>query len=152
MKIVPLSIAHANMLVAKWHRHHKPLRVAKFAIGCESDGVLVGAAICFRPASRALDDGRTLEVSRLVTDGTENACSKLYGACAEIAKAMGFSKIQTYILDTEPGTSLRGSGWSLEASGCGGSPQGMRTNRPNGHELSLINLMTKQRWVKVFAP
>jgi len=44
MRIVPLSLAHANMLVAKWHRHHKPLRVAKFAIGCESDGVLVGAA------------------------------------------------------------------------------------------------------------
>jgi hypothetical protein len=136
--------------VARLHRHHKPIRVAKFSIGCEEDGVLVGAAICMRPACRALDDGRTVEVCRLVTDGTPNACSLLYGACARIAQHMGYEKIQTYILDSEPGTSLKGGGWVLEATGCGGTAQGLRRNRPNGHEDQSHTFKPKQRWAKKF--
>ena len=73
-----------------------------------------GVAICSNPVARNADDGLTLEVSRLCTDGTPNACSMLYGACARIAKDMGFKKIQTYILESEPGTSLRASGWICE--------------------------------------
>ena len=64
------------------------------------------------PVSRYLDDGLTLEVNRLCTDGTRNACSFLYGAAARAAKAMGYRKIITYILDTEDGASLRAAGWS----------------------------------------
>jgi hypothetical protein len=33
---------------------------------------------------------------------------------------MGFDKIQTYILDTEEGTSLRAAGWKYEATTAGG--------------------------------
>lgn len=76
------------------------------------DGQLVGVVITGRPVSRYLDDGLTLEVNRLCTDGTRNACSFLYGAAARVAKAMGYHKIITYILDTEDGTSLRAAGWS----------------------------------------
>ncbi|MGT2493099.1 XF1762 family protein [Cupriavidus basilensis] len=39
-----------------------------------------GVAIVGRPVARALDDGWTLEVNRLCTDGTSNACSMLYAA------------------------------------------------------------------------
>ena len=55
-----------------------------------------------RPVSRYLDDGLTLEVNRLCTTGAENACSMLYGAAARAARAMGYQKIITYTLDTEP--------------------------------------------------
>lgn len=71
-------------------------------------------AICSNPVARMSDDGLTLEVSRVCTDGTRNACSILYGACARIAKEMGFKKIQTYILESETGTSLKASGWKCE--------------------------------------
>ncbi|MGO9323539.1 MAG: XF1762 family protein [Terracidiphilus sp.] len=149
LKIVPLHLWQANELVAQLHRHSKPIRVHKFSIGCSKDGVLCGAAICMRPACRALDDGKTLEVCRLVTDGTHNACSLLYSTCAKISKLMGFLKIQSYILDSEPGTSLKAAGWTLEKTGCGGTPQGKRTNRPNGHEVTPITFATKQRWAKL---
>jgi hypothetical protein len=132
-----------------FNRHHKPMPSHKFSIGCESDGVLVGAAICMRPACRALDDGKTLEVARLATDGTENACSTLYGRCARIAGDMGYEKIQTYILESESGTSLKATGWTLEKTGCGGTPQGLRTNRSNGHEVTAVTMKTKQRWAKI---
>lgn len=148
LRVVPLHLRQANDLVAKMHRHHKPLRIAKFSIGLESNDILVAAAICMRPCCRALDDGKTLEVARLVSDGSKNACSKLYSACARIAKEMGYEKIQTYILDSEAGTSLRASGWALEATGCGGTPQGKRTKRPNGHEATMVTLESKQRWAK----
>ena len=149
LKKVPLHLRQANELVAQLHRHHKPIHVAKFSIGVEKDGQLCGAAICMRPASRALDDGKTVEVCRLVTDGTDNACSLLYAACAKTAKEMGYSKIQTYLLDSEPGTSLKGAGWVLEKTRCGGTAQGFRKNRPNGHKITDVTFETKQRWVKL---
>ncbi len=112
LKIIPISLADANSFVAEHHRHHKPVTGHKFSIGCESDGALVGVAIVGRPVSRYLDDGLTLEVNRLCTTGVKNACSFLYAAAARAAKAMGYRKIITYTLDSEPGTSLRAAGWT----------------------------------------
>jgi hypothetical protein len=71
----------------------------------------------------------TLEVTRLVTDGTKNACSALYSAAARVGKELGYQKIQTFILDTEPGTSLKASGWLFEAESAGGD--WTRTAKPN---------------------
>ena len=107
----PVSLAEANAFVAEYHRHHKPVRGHKFSLGCMADGRLAGVAIVGRPVSRYLDDGLTLEVNRLCTDGARNACSFLYGAAARAAREMGYHKIITYILDTEEGTSLRAAGW-----------------------------------------
>jgi hypothetical protein len=63
----------------------------------------------------------TLEVTRLATDGTRNACSFLYGAAARAAFALGYKRIGTYILDTEPGSTLKAAGWKLIGSAGGGS-------------------------------
>ena len=81
------------------------------------NGRLAGVAIVGRPVSRYLDDGLTLEVNRLCTDGTKNACSFLYGAAARAAKVLGYHRIVTYILDTESGVSLRASGWRVRGAG-----------------------------------
>jgi hypothetical protein len=62
---------------------------------------------------------------------------------------MGFSRIQTYILDREKGISLKGAGWVLEKRKCGGTPQGLRKNRPNGHEVTPITFVKKQRWASL---
>jgi hypothetical protein len=74
------------------------------------------------------DDGETAEVTRLCTDGTRNACSFLYGACARAAFALGFKRIGTYILASEPGTSLAAANWRLVGETSGGSWS--RGNRP----------------------
>ena len=118
LRIVPLTLAQANSLVASLHRHHKPVVGHRFSIGAEADGKLVGAAIVGRPVAgnRMVGNAQymTAEVTRLVTDGTKNACSILYAAAARTAREMGFDSIQTYTLEQESGTSLRAAGWTLD--------------------------------------
>ena len=114
LTIRPISIRSANIFVEQYHRHHGPKTGCKFAIACYEGETLHGVAICSNPVARNADDGMTLEVARLCTDGTYNACSILYSACARIAKEMGYRKIQTYILESETGTSLKASGWKCE--------------------------------------
>ena len=63
--------------------------------------------MCGRPVARKLDDGFTLEINRVCTDGTRNACSMLYGACVRIAREMGYHKVITYILESENGASVK---------------------------------------------
>ena len=67
----------------------------------------MGVVIVGRPVSRYLDDGWTLEVNRLCTDGSRNACSMLYGAAWRAARAMGYKRLITYILESECGASKR---------------------------------------------
>jgi hypothetical protein len=144
LHIIPLQLKQANRLVTNLHRHHKPAQGHKYSIGLIDDtGTLRAACIVGRPVGRlAGHPNRVLEVTRLVTDGTPNACSMLYGAAARIGKQLGYQKIQTYILDTEPGTSLKASGWKLKATVNGrqwkhtdGKPR--RTDQPTNN---------KQRW------
>ena len=116
LHIEPISIREANDYVEVHHRHHGKKTGCRFAIACVEDGTVHGVAICSNPVRRNADDGLTLEVARVCTDGTYNACSILYGACARIAKEMGFRKIQTYILESETGTSLKASGWTNEGT------------------------------------
>ena len=85
LSLRPVSLAEANNFVKEHHRHHKPVRGHKFSLGCMDEEHLAGVAIVGRPVSRYLDDGMTLEVNRLCTDGTRNACSFLYGAAARVA-------------------------------------------------------------------
>lgn len=118
---VRLSLDEANAFVASNHRHHKPVVGHLFSIGAEIAEQIVGVAIVGRPVARLRDDGMTAEVTRLCTDGTKNACSFLYGASARAAFALGYARIGTYILATEPGTSLMASGWRLLGERGGGT-------------------------------
>lgn len=111
LEIVPMNISDAKEFVARHHRHHLPPVGALFAIGAAAEGVIVGAAIVGRPVARGSDDGWTAEVTRLATTGERNACSMLYRACWRSARAMGYKRLVTYTLGTEPGGSLRGAGF-----------------------------------------
>ena len=82
MEAVPLHLREANEFVGQHHRHNRPTVGGKFAVGTALDGKLVGVAIAGRPVARRLDDGKTLEILRVATDGTPNACSFLYSRCA----------------------------------------------------------------------
>ena len=141
-----MTIREANNYVKDNHRHHKPVAGCKFAIGVYEDNILHGVAICGRPISRVLDDGLTIEINRVCTDGKKNACSILYGACCRIAKAMGYKKAITYILSSEIGTSLKASNFTLEAENVGGKVwTGKRSGRDNGVPKEL-----KKRYVRNF--
>lgn len=104
---------------------------------------IVGVAIVGRPVSRHLDDGWTLEVNRLCTDGTHNACSMLYAAAWRAARAMGYKRLVTYILDSESGTSLKASGWK-----CVGQAGGLRWTGKRRPEVDLYPAQMKIRWEK----
>lgn len=144
MRIVPLTLKQANEVVAELHRHHKPVVGHRFSIGVEKDGKLVGAAIVGRPVAHKTAQYVVAEVTRLVTDGTKNAPSALYSAAARAAKAMGFERIQTFILEDEPGTSVRAAGWEFDGWTDGGT-----WNRPSrGGRRDDQPLVRKQRWVK----
>nr|WP_241004027.1 XF1762 family protein [Magnetospirillum aberrantis] len=121
MTLAPVSLADANAFVAAMHRHHKPVVGHKFSLGATVDGAVVGVAIVGRPVARMRDDGETLEVTRLCTDGTRNACSFLYGAAARAAFALGYRRIGTYILASETGASCKAAGWRLIGQRGGGS-------------------------------
>lgn len=139
----PTSLKEANALVGQLHRHHGGTVGHKFSIGAEKDGELIGAVIVGRPVARGSDDGYTAEVTRLVTDGTHNACSFLYSAAARAAKAMGYLRIQTYILQSEPGVSLKAAGWTLD-----GEVKGRSWSCPSRPRTDKHPTVAKQRWRK----
>lgn len=112
----PCTLKQANELVDKLHRHHKPVTGHRFSISAWYGDMLVGVCIVGRPVAKGTNQYEVAEVTRLVTDGTRNACSFLYSRAARAAEAMGFRSIQTFILASEPGTSLRASGWELVAT------------------------------------
>lgn len=121
LRLAPCDLDEANEFVARHHRHHPPVVGHKFSLAALNTERVVGVVIVGRPVSRMRDDGTTLEVTRLCTDGTKNACSFLYGAAARAAFALGFLRIGTYTMPDEGGASLRGAGWKLIGERGGGS-------------------------------
>ena len=121
LELMPITIREAKKFVDRFHRHHASSRGGKFSIAVTLNEKVVGVAMAGRPVSRMLDDGYTLEVNRVCTDGTRNACSKLYSACMRAGKAMGYKKFITYTLPEESGASLRAAGWTLAGEAGGGN-------------------------------
>ena len=111
LAVTPINLDEANAFVEQHHRHHKPVPGAKFCVAVSKDDEVRGVAIVGRPVSRHIDDGWTLEVNRCCTDGTRNACSMLYATAWKAAKAMGYTSLITYTMESEGGASLRGAGW-----------------------------------------
>ena len=144
LTLTPVSLKEANAFVAAPHRHHKPVTGHKFSIGCAAEGRLGGVAIVGRPVSRYLDNGLTLEVTRLCTTGEKNACSMLYSAAARAAKAIGYRKIITYTLDTEAGASIRAAGWT-----CMGQAGGKRWTGKRCPAVDLCPPQMKLRYEKL---
>ena len=120
LNIKHIELSEANAFVAAYHRHHEPVTGHRFSLGVYDANKLCGVAIVGRPVARKINQHTIVEVTRLCTDGTRNACSILYGACARAAKALGYERIITYILCSENGASLRASGWTCVSKKCGG--------------------------------
>ena len=112
-------------------------------MACYDGDDLCGVAICGRPVARYLDDGLTLEILRCCTDGTGNACSKLYGACCRIGFDMGYERIVTYTLVSESGASLRAAGFAFDGVAGGKEWTGQRRR-----DYYVAPAELKHRWMK----
>lgn len=130
-----IEFADAAAFVAEHHRHHTPPVGHRYSLACYEGDRLCGVAIVGRPVARRRDDGRTVEVTRLCTDGTKDACSFLYGKAAKAAFALGFTRIGTYTLKSEPGTSLKAAGWTVISESAGGSWSVPSRPRSDKHPL-----------------
>ena len=156
LQIRPISLAKANAFVNSNHRHNKAVTGQRFSIACYDGDKLCGVAICGNPIARKLDDGLTLEIRRVCTDGTRNACSMLYGACCRIGKNMGFQKIITYTLQSENGASLRASNFKLVAENCGGTSWNSPSRPREEEQITLFGKEKKysdelkKRWEITF--
>jgi hypothetical protein len=157
MQIQQIPLKEANIFIVQYHRHHRQIQGYKFSIGLYDGDNLVGCAVVGRASGRKLDNKLTCEVTRLcLKDGIPNGCSMLLARCARIAKEMGYTKILTFILQSESGVSLKASGWMLEADNVGkkewNSSKGInRTSKTIdlfGVHKKYPNEL-KQRWVKL---
>jgi len=157
LRVVPVTLEQANAFVQRLHRHNDALPGAKLCVGVEArtpsmegqEWVLVGVAIAGNPAAPALQKvPRLLEIRRVCTDGTRNACSILYASIRRAAKALGYESVITYTLPSEGGASLRAAGFILEKQDAGGPSKNWH-NRPGRSVLPIEDDLVggKWRWV-----
>jgi len=117
IELRPATRDEVNALVERWHRHHKPVRAARFGALAELGGELVGGVLVATPVARALaEDPRVLEVVRLVCRGGDrNVGSRLLGAAWQAAKAIGCRRMVSYVRVDETGAVYRAAGWRAVA-------------------------------------
>lgn len=141
LHLQPCSLMEANEFVEKFHRHHPKVIGHKFSIAASNGEKIVAVAIIGRPVSRILDNGLTLEVNRLCSDGSKNACSFLYAAAWRATRALGFRRLITYTLKSEGGSSLRAAGWKLL-----GERTGKSWTCPSRPRIDKHSLQDKFAW------
>lgn len=150
VEVAPIQLKEANDFLRHHHRHSRPVRGWKFGMALQDHLSLVGVAVVGRPVARKLDDGQTLEVTRLCVLGGEvhNLASRLLGACGRAAKEMGYSRLITYTHADESGASLRAAGYEAVATTRGGSwSRAKRAREDYEQEQGL-----KTRWEKWIGP
>jgi hypothetical protein len=149
LHVEPITLRRANEYVDVVHRHHGPRQAGPdlYSIAAITEwGEIRGVATTAQPnaANRLTDGFRTAEVVRVATDGTPNACSILYAASARAAKALGFSRIISYVLDTETGASIKAAGWVQDEGEFGNLSWANRPGRTGN------NFGPKGRWSMTF--
>lgn len=144
----PIELKDCQAFVTEQHRHLKKVVIRdKFRVAAYDETGLVGVVQVSRPRARMLDNGLNLEVVRVaIIDDRErasNCVSFLLGRVYQIAKAMGYQKLVSYILDIENGHSYKASGWVYESDTKGGLGWENRGREPTEQPGP------KQRWCKI---
>jgi hypothetical protein len=148
LQLKPIPLRVANEYVAKHHTHHRPVRGCKFSIGCYVGNLLVGVVVVERPKARHLDDGWTLELSRVCTDQRPHVASKLIAGATRAAFAMGARYVLSYTLQSEDGKSYRAAGWRrMEVDGAPLEFGGGEWSRPSRKRAPMsCPTDRKHRW------
>lgn len=145
MRVRPISLNAANKWMADVHRVHKrPCAGWLFGVAIlADDGAVIGVAMAGRPKARHLQDGTTVEITRVAAlPGHPNACSFAYGALRRAAAALGYRRVYTYTLATEPGISPRAAGFVYDGLTTGGE-----WSSPARPRSAAENSEPKHRWV-----
>lgn len=144
----PIRQKDAFAFIMEHHSHlEKPPAGDLFRVGCFVNGRMVCVGLCGRPVSRKLDDGLTVEITRVASDGTvKHAASKAVGSLIRAATALGYTRAYTYTMLDEPGTIYRATGWVGDglsiSNGKGWDSRPGRENKKLGY---------LQRWVRVLS-
>jgi hypothetical protein len=141
LELQPITWREACAFVRAHHRHHRPPQGWLFGTAVNDGEQVRGVVMVGRPVARYLDDGYTAEVTRCCTDGTKNAASMLYAAAWRAARALGYSRLITYVLANETGHSLKVSGWR-EVGRAGGG----KWNRPSRPRVDDAPTEQKTLW------
>ena len=148
LRVAPVSFSAAAAFVRAHHAHNpRPPAGWKYGAAICNGAQRIGIVMVGRPVARHADASTTVEVSRLCIDRTVpaplawNACSQLLGWAAAEARRRGYTRIQTFTLREESGTSLRAAGWTLEGRAGGGSWS--RKARPR---VQIAPSAPKLRW------
>jgi hypothetical protein len=114
----PSTLREANHYVRLWHSHNEPVRGCMFTVACETrTGDVVGVAIVGRPIAPALQDGRTIEVTRVATPGLRadrrcwGAMSMMIRSVWAAAWAIGVRRGVSYTRADESGRGYEVAGW-----------------------------------------
>jgi hypothetical protein len=108
----PLSIVSAKAWCSRWHSHLPPPLGGLFALAVSTGGRVVCVAVVSRPVARMLDNRRTVEVTRLASDGsTRGAASFALRAAAREAVARGYARVVSYTILGEAGACYRAARW-----------------------------------------
>lgn len=144
--IKPLTLSFANEFITNNHRHSKKVTGHKFSVGlydlCFEE--ITTVIIVGRPVARNLDKDNNLEILRICTLPwvRKNSISHLLSVVIKITKLLGYNKLVTYILDSENGSSLQASGFTM-VSVCKNAKDW--TNRPNRVNQEIY-FMAKKRY------
>lgn len=144
LRLAPCTIKAAKRWVAQTHRHLPEFNGARFAVAVVDDaGEIHGVAVASN-GPRVWEGTGRLNIGRVSTDGTKDACSMLYGAICRAGKALGYTEAWTYTLPSEPGTSLRAAGFEEVGESAGGSHD--RKGRPRH---APVQGGPKRRWRRI---
>lgn len=132
--------ARAVAFIAELHRHNAVPAGWLFGTTAWDGDQLVGVGCAGRPC-RALQDGYTVELTRITSDGTRNVCSLLMGRLCRAATALGYRLAVTYTLVGEDGASLRAAGFTKVAR-----TADQRWDRPSRRRNSPSPEGPKDRW------
>lgn len=141
LHVTEIRLRDAGAFVNLYHRHLAGPVGHLFSLGCLVQGVMVGAAVVGRPVARRLDDGRTVEITRLASSGMPNVCSRLLGAVRREAGRRGYTSVLTYTLAEESGSSLKAAGYTCDGPAGGGKWSRRGRTRDDRHPTG-----PKRRW------
>jgi hypothetical protein len=145
---VPVDLDEANAFIASYHRHNKPVVGWRFGVGASDGAELWGVGVLSRPVARQLQaqGPGVAEVTRCcVRDGApRGTCSFLYASLWRAWRALGGTRLVTYTLESESGSSMRGAGWSVVAELPGATGKAWQSRA--GREWQPVTGQAKLRW------
>lgn len=151
MEVRPTTLNSARGFLAEHHRHLRRELVGwLFGLEVWVDDERIAIACAGRPKARHLQDGVTLEVTRVCVKGEAgahpNACSMAYGALGRAAKALGYHRVITYTRADEDAVSVRAAGFVRYD---GESERGGEWARPSRSRAPSEDVSPKHRWVRL---